>query len=144
MGLPSSTTIIQSINFQHQSGFLAAFSPRMVQPPAVLILGVLGFDNNLSELAPEVIESFRLGTEFNPDVQATLLLDRLGDQNSEVVEINAGVVTYTHVLPWLPGKYEVDMSDPEVLAGFLQWTRIAYPSTKTLVTFMGAWHRPGS
>ena len=108
-----------------------------INKSSILMIGVLGFDNNLSSLTDQTIESFRLGTQQNPNVRAVLLVDRFGDQDSEVVEISGGIVTYTHSIPCLPGVYEVDVADPDTLAGFLQWARETYPSMKTLVSFIG-------
>ncbi len=105
--------------------------------PAVHLLGFLAYDNDLSPYINEVIERVRLGTLQSPDVHVTLLVDGDAEGDSEVVRVQAGTVTHTHEIPWLPGIYEVDTGDAGVLADFLSWATIWYPSPRKILAMLG-------
>ena len=122
--------------FTVRSGFWsAASSPQPSQ--LVLVLAILSFDNDLTSHADGVIERFRLGTQANPSLRATLLVDQKGEANTEVVEIAGGVVTHTDSLPWSPGDHELDTASPETIASFLNWARSAHLADRVLVALIG-------
>lgn len=118
-----------------QDGFWAGITEQV--SGTVHVMAILAFDNNLDPLTADVIERFRQGTLDQAGLRATLLVDQLGDNNTEIVEIAGGVVTHTNAIPWLPGVHELDTAGPEAIAAFLNWARSQYPSSSTLVALLG-------
>jgi hypothetical protein len=106
-------------------------------PSSVHVIAILSFDNNLDPHTAEVIENFRQGTLSQSDLRATLLVDQLGDGNTEVVEIAGGVVTHTNAIPWLPGVHELDTAGPDAIAAFLGWARAQQPDHRAVVALLG-------
>lgn len=130
------------INIEYCDAFSGTTNPPAVVESgncALLILGVVSFDNDLSGWSKDVLESFRVGTAINPDVQVVLLVDRLGKYNTEIVEVSNGVVETSQVIPWLEPQhvFELDTASPNNIATFLQWGRETYPAGRTMVTFIG-------
>ncbi len=98
------------------------------------LIGVVAFDNNLSAYADDLIDRARTGTLHNRSTRATLLVDRQGDDNTEVLTIVDGVVTPADV----PGlAAEVDTGDPDALATFLTWARDQQPGYRDVVSLVG-------
>ncbi len=114
------------------------FCKRNVDTNPTHLITILSLDNNLSPYATGVIERTRQGTISNPDARATILLDRLGDGNTEVVHIASGVVvTYTDPIPWQPGADELDTASPDVIADFINWARDQHPDHRAVVALVG-------
>lgn len=131
--IASGAVPMSSPNYSLQSGFWAYGGSL-----DLLLLGVVSFDNDLSGWAKDVIESFRQGTALNPEVRVVLLVDTLGNHNTEILEIANGIITPSVKIPWLSvNTFELSTAEPNQVAEFLQWGRDSYPAGKTMVTFIG-------
>lgn len=118
-----------------QDGFWAGIPEEI--SGTVHVLAVLAFDNNLDPLTADVIERFRQGSVGQAGLRATLLVDQLGEDNTEVVVIAGGVMTHTQAIPWLPSLHELDTANPDTIAAFLNWARGQYASSSTVVALLG-------
>ena len=103
-----------------------------IQP--VHVIAILSFDNDLSQHTSRVIENFRLGTESEPNVSATLLVDGEGGNNTRVLRVLHGAVTPQDV-PGLSG--ELNTASPDVIATFIAWARRQVSDTRTVVALLG-------
>ena len=103
----------------------------------VLLLVYFPADNDLSPYVPFVVERIRRGTAANPNVQVVVLADRMGDDNTRLLEIANGVTTVTDRVTQVWGKGELDTTDPAVLTWFLTDSRGRFAASKTVVSLMG-------
>jgi hypothetical protein len=103
----------------------------------ILLLIYFPADNDLSPWAPGVLERVRRGSLINPNIQALMLVDRLGDHDTRLFEIHAGAVTTSTAVLDEWGQDELDTTDPAVLSWFLRYGRSRYPATRTIVSLMG-------
>ncbi len=103
----------------------------------VLLMVYFPADNDLSPYVPFVVERIRRGTLVNPNVQVTMLTDRLGTDNTRFLVIANGTITVTNRVQNVWSKSELDTTDPDVLAWFLQESRDHFPASKTIVSLMG-------
>jgi hypothetical protein len=103
----------------------------------VLVAAYFPADNDLATEIPYVIERIRRGTAYNPNVQTVMLVD--GNQNGDtrLLEISGGEVFTTTVVFDEFGVDELDSSDPEVLAWFLQHARDKFPSERNVAAIIG-------
>ena len=62
----------------------------------VLLMVYFPADNDLSPYVPFVVERIRRGTLVNPNVQVTMLTDRLGTDNTRFLVIANGTITVTN------------------------------------------------
>ncbi len=103
----------------------------------VVVAAYFPADNDLSSQIRYVGTRFRLGTKLNPNVTVLLLVDGSGADDSQLLQIQDGVITVTSAVQDEWGSNELDTSDPAVLTWFLQYVRLHYPATKTIVSLMG-------
>lgn len=103
----------------------------------ILLIVYAAFDNDLSEYGIDIVDRLRLGTKVNPNVRAVVLVDRRGDENSDVVVVENGQMQRTSAVTDRWGVPEVDTADPDVLAWFLTYARTTYPATREFVSIIG-------
>lgn len=104
---------------------------------SILLIVYAAFDNDLSEHGVDIVDRIRLGTKVNPNVRAVVLVDRRGEDNSNVVVVENGTVQRTNAVVDRWGISEVDTADPEVLAWFLSTARTLFPATREFVSIIG-------
>lgn len=94
-------------------------------------------DNNLAPYLSDVVRRLRKGTALNPNVQVVFLGDGRRANDTQVLTISHGTVHTTTAVTDRWGSQELDTSDPEVLAWFLDYARTHYPQDRTVVSLMG-------
>lgn len=103
----------------------------------VLVAAYFPADNDLSSQIRYVTARFRRGTAFNPNVTVLLLVDGLGEENTELLLIKDGTITETTVVEDVWGVQELDTADPATLSWFLTYARKTYPASKVVVSLLG-------
>jgi len=103
----------------------------------VLVAAYFPADNDLASEISYVVERFRRGTAFNPNVQVVLLVDGAKNGDTRLLEIRSGQVTTTTVVQQQWNSNELDTAAPAVLSWFLTYARTTYPATVQIVSLMG-------
>lgn len=103
----------------------------------VLLVIYFAADNDLSVYVDPLVERLRRGTLVNPNAVVMALVDRAGDDNTEVWRIDQGVATPDTAFLAQLGQTELDTADPANLTAFLQYARASTPATRTLVSMLG-------
>ena len=88
-------------------------------------------DNNLSSALEAAIHRLEAQAS-NPNVTVVVLYDAAGQNNTHRLVIQPGGHYTAGVNQWYMG--ELNMGDPQTLAGFIQWARENYPSDHTYLS----------
>ncbi len=111
--------------------------PVAPEPTVFHVIAVVGFDNDLSSLAEEVVVRFQDGSRQNPKVHVTLLVDQAGDGDTRVVEIGGGIIHTLPRIPWLESADELDTASADTLKDFLNWAQTEWPAQRRMVMILG-------
>ncbi|MEZ4560491.1 MAG: clostripain-related cysteine peptidase [Caldilineaceae bacterium] len=103
----------------------------------VLLIVYFAADNDLSVYVDPLLERLRRGTLANPNAVVMALVDRAGDDNTEVWRIAEGAAELDTVFLAQLGQTELDTAQPANLSAFLSYARAATPATRTLVSLLG-------
>jgi hypothetical protein len=143
--LPGETVFVEvwSVTPAHDANPTPVTSERVLRmavtaaDETILLIVYAAFDNDLSEYGIDIVDRLRTGTAVNPNVRAVVLVDRRGEENSDIVIVENGQVQRTSAVEDRWGVAEVDTADPDVLAWFLTYARSTYPATRTFVSIIG-------
>lgn len=103
----------------------------------VLLLVYFAADNDLSPYVTTILQRLERGTRANPNLQVVALTDGAGDHNTTLWEFGNGRTTATNRVAEKWGTDELDTTDPQVLAWFLQSERQRHPAARTVVSLLG-------
>ncbi len=127
---------------------LVGAAPATAHESHLLAIYVLAFDNNptsTANLTPQyqpTIQALLAATVGQPDKTALVLADLDGAGDTFILVIQNGQATPIVGLPNADGNLETtlteyDMSDGATLGGFIKWSRLTYPSEKTVLVYVG-------
>jgi hypothetical protein len=145
-GLPGGTTIyvrVRTVTPAHAGNADELRSEAIRQmgvtasDETLLLILYMAFDNDLSSYALDITQRVQFGTTLNPNIEVVMLVDRRGDENTDVLTVADGTVTRTNTVFEHWGSHELDTADPDVLSWFLQHARATYPASRTLVSLIG-------
>ena len=109
----------------------------------LLSLYVLALDSDLSTQAEPLINAIQSATATDANKVALLVVDRAGDNNTQILSVYGGKIDPVAGLPDpTTGQLnlalqEYDTANQLALGAFIQWARTTYPTPQTALTYVG-------
>ncbi len=106
-------------------------------PRSILLAVYFGADNDLDSYARIIQGRLVRGTLNNPNLTVVALIDRLGEENTQVWTAANGVATVDSGFLAALNSSEVDTSDPEILSDFLDYAKGLVKADVTIASIIG-------